>query len=360
VAHSVDPAGGGIARCAAELVQRAADRVRFVVLAHTLAPELRSIVEWRRLRVPSRPPMARFAFLPFASVAIAAARADVVHTMRPLVPNRVDVLTVLWSLCEFLDASGTESVRVSVRLRAAGERWCMGRARVLVALAEPNRRALERLLPGVAVTVVPAGVDHDRFHPDAADRGAVRAAAGVADDEVVVLFVGMDWHVKGLELALRGFARARASAPALSRLWVVGAGDATRMEALATELGIAGRVEFLGVRGDVERLCRGADIFVLPSAYETFSLASFEAAATGLPVVAARTGGIEELVGADAGILVERDPDDIATAFVRLTRAPQLRKRMGEAARRHALGYTWERYADRMVGLYEQALARPI
>ena len=103
--------------------------------------------------------------------------------------------------------------------------------------------------------------------------------------------------------------------------------------ALAEGLGVADRVRFLGYRVDVERVYQAADIFVLPTAYETFCRAAHEAAACGLPVVAPPVPGIRELIGEDeAGILAGVVASARAGGARRGSRAPGADGRGGPLA----------------------------
>jgi glycosyltransferase involved in cell wall biosynthesis len=99
---------------------------------------------------------------------------------------------------------------------------------------------------------------------------------------------------------------------------------------------------------------------VLPSWYETFSLAAFEAAASGLPIVAACVHGVSELVGDDvAGFSVARDANEIAAALLRLAASPDLRQRLGCAARERSSAFTWERSAAAMESVYRDFVRVP-
>jgi glycosyltransferase involved in cell wall biosynthesis len=98
---------------------------------------------------------------------------------------------------------------------------------------------------------------------------------------------------------------------------------------------------------------------VLPSDYETFSLAAHEAAASAIPVVATRVSGVEDLVGdRRAGLLVERRADEFAAAIDRLAGDPSLRARMGEEGRRRASALTWDHAVSSILAVYDDLLDR--
>ena len=368
VAHGAHD-DGGMERAMAELIRRAHAEYDLTVVATDLAPDLRALVDWRPVRVLRRPRPLRFVlFFVLGGISAARIRADVVHTLGALVPNRAHVATVQFCHAGYREAAragGAASRPPLRRLNAAvtrelghrAERWSYGRGRIPVLAAVSNgvARELLRHYPSARVAVTPNGVDVDRFRPDLHAREELRSAEGVPGDTTVAVFVGSDWDHKGLRIALEAVARARASGAARLILWVVGRGDELRFGAEAARLGVASNVRFFGFRRDAERFYQAADVFLLPSAYETFSLVSFEAAACGLPVVATRLNGVEELIGTNgAGIMVERTAEAFAEALAYLAANPEERRAMGEIARRRASSFTWERSAQSVLRIYSE------
>ncbi len=366
VAHGIHD-HGGMERAFAELVRRIHRRYDVVVLSADLGEDLRGLVEWRRIPVPARPAPLRFAlFYVIAAVRLATTRADVVHTLGAIVPNAADFASVHFCTAGYVASTGRlappnapvlrrANTALARLLFLAAERWTYRRDRVarLGAVSRGVARELARSFPDVPTVLTPNGVDRARFRPDTATRREVRRELAIADDEVVVLFVGGDWHGKGLALAIR------AVAMTALRLLVVGRGDEHRFRTLARTQGVEQRVTFLGPRDDPERYYAASDVFLLPSWYETFSLAAFEAAASGLPIVAAPVSGVEELVGdGDAGILVERDAGAIAAALASLAASAESRKQLGDAARERSAAYTWDGSADAVLAVYRSVLAR--
>lgn len=242
------------------------------------------------------------------------------------------------------------------------ERWCIQRGAAIVAVSSAGaEREVKQLFPGVAVAVTPSGVDLDRFRPDPRTRSAVRAEHSLGDEEVVALFVGLllphFGAQKGLPIAIEGLARARTLSNAPLRLWVLTRADPEPFRALARRLGVSDHVEVLGFTDEPERVYQAADIFVLPTLLEMFSLAACEAAACGLPLVTTRVPGMDELLGeGESGITVRPDADDVGAALARLATDPELRRRMGAAARERASRYTWDGSAASVLEVYRQLL----
>jgi len=144
--------------------------------------------------------------------------------------------------------------------------------------------------------------------------------------EYTFLHVGELVAIKDQELLLRAFAKAFPSAGA--RLRVVGDGPLREsLRRLATALGVASRVEFLGrlPRSGVVEALRSADSFVLSSRAETFGVVLLEALACGVPVIATACGGPQDIVEPGMGLLVPTDdPDALAGAMRRLHGNPEL------------------------------------
>src|SRR5262249_19311073 len=111
---------------------------------------------------------------------------------------------------------------------------------------------------------------------------------------------------------------------------------------------------------ELARLYASADIFCFPSTTDTFGQVLLEAAASGLPVVAAAAGGAVELVrDGETGLLVEPDdPQAFADAVRALALLPQRRAVLGAADGSPALAHTWERWSDDLRPAYRLAAGR--
>lgn len=370
VAHDIHD-HGGMERVFAELLRRTHEVVDYVVVSATLAPDLRPLVEWRRVPVPPRPFPLKFAlFAVLAPLRLLGIRRDLVHTLGAIVPNRADMATVQFCHAGYIERCGRLAPAGATRLRRINtaltrvlsllaERWCyrLDGVRLLACVSAGVGREIERNYPGRVVLITPNGIDTERFDRDPHAARREREAYGVRDGDAVCLFVGGDWDRKGLAVAIAGLAEARRLATEPLYLWVVGHGDESRFRALAQEHRVSDAVRFFGLRGDAERFFRAADVFVLPTEYETFSLVAYEAAASGLPIVAPAVSGIDELVGADeAGILVERKARPVGLALARLAGDPVLRERLGRAGRARAARFEWTHSVDSVLTAYASLL----
>jgi glycosyltransferase involved in cell wall biosynthesis len=354
------------------VIEEGRDRFDFTVVSMDLDESVRPLVHWHRM---PRPRFGSFrlgwaAFFALGGLRVRRLDADLIHTVGPIpvVPNQVDLNTVTFCHAAYDEATAGNPIkgssssfgwRLGQRFTLGLERWWFRRAvRVLVGISEGSAADLRRFYPGVRVATLPRGIDLTRFHPDETDGGRFREQQGVAPDAVVGLFVDQQHRpLKGLDLAIQGFAEAGEAGP--NELWVVGAGSEGHAE-LAARLGVADRVRFLGYTSEVERAYRGADLFVLPTVYEAFCRAAHEAAACGLPVVAPSVNGIRELIGDnEAGVVAPRDSADIARVLTELAGDPERRARMGEVAHRRARAFDERAVAGRILALYETLLASP-
>jgi glycosyltransferase involved in cell wall biosynthesis/predicted metal-dependent phosphoesterase TrpH len=193
------------------------------------------------------------------------------------------------------------------------------------------------------------GVDTSRFYPSLRDQSLLPGS-------INVLYSGRITREKGVELLADAFGLAHASDP---RLHLVLAGGGPEEEALRERLGES--ATFLGwLEGDeLPRAYASADMFVFPSATDTFGQVILEAQASGLPVIAVAEGGpLSLLEDRVSGLLCQADARQLATAMLELAASQPLRRRLAAAALVAARARTWERTLERLADGYQRALAR--
>jgi glycosyltransferase involved in cell wall biosynthesis len=218
----------------------------------------------------------------------------------------------------------------------------------------------ERFLAAEKVTLIPNGVDLQRFDPARHPAEAARAALGLSAEEMVVGSVGHLSPVKGhADLLEAAAVLARGGTPL--RVLLVGDGPLrASLEDTARSLGIPERVVFAGVRDDVPAVLAAMDVFVLPSHTEGMSNALLEAMAMARPIVATAVDGNADVVrdGVTGRLVPPRDPPTLAGALAALLDDPAAARSLGCAARRHVAE---EHSLPVMVSRYErlyQELAR--
>jgi glycosyltransferase involved in cell wall biosynthesis len=238
--------------------------------------------------------------------------------------------------------------------------WWMlrgGRYRRVVAVSERVRKQLKEYhhVPDERIVTIPNGINLARFVPSNANsRAEARLSLGISQDVPLLLFVGNQYRLKGLEFAIRALAEMKTRAVLL----VVGSDTATPFKRLAEKLGVSERVIFAGARRDLPGIYPAADALVLPTLYETFALVCLEAMASGLPVLASPVGGIEDyLRDGENGFYIKRDPKDIAVKLDRVLNDSTLHARIREGGLATAGNHAWEKIAKQYLNLFDELIA---
>ena len=224
-------------------------------------------------------------------------------------------------------------VRVAA-LRRARDAALARAARVISPSAYLREMAVSWGLPPERGLVVPNPAPD---LPELPSRDEARAALGV--DGPLLAFAGRIGRQKALEIALA----AVAAVDGVSMLLAGDGPERAELEARAVELGLTGRVRFLGPlpRNGVLELFRAADATLLSSSWENFPHTVVESLAVGTPVIATRVGGVPEIVtDGENGLLVPPgDPDALAVAIRRFFTEPGLHERLAAGATPSVSGY---------------------
>lgn len=221
-----------------------------------------------------------------------------------------------------------------------------------------------------AVRVVPLGTDPQHFRPGV-DNKAVRSRYGLGPGRWMLTVARLTVH-KGIDTVLRVLAALRGSHPDL-RYAIVGSGERQgELQALAEQLGVTDRVRFLTnvPDHDLPAIYNTAEVYLgvsrqADSNVEGFGISLVEASASGLPVVAGRSGGIPDAVReGETGLLV--DPTDqkaVVNAVERILGDPGLAKKLGAGGRQAVESYfNWDRVTREMIAIADEfspAPARP-
>lgn len=208
-------------------------------------------------------------------------------------------------------------------------------------------------MPGERIRVHYTGLDHARFRPveRSAARSRIAAELEIPADGPLLAATGALIERKGQGIALRAITQLGRDDV---RIALAGRGeDEGKLRILAQELGLAGRVHFLGqVEHDrLPLLLSAADALVLPSASEGLANAWIEALACGTPLVIPPIGGAREVVcNASAGRIAERTPEAIMAALRDLLAAPPAQ----DAVAANAARFSWEANAAALVGFWRE------
>ncbi|MGA5464507.1 glycosyltransferase family 4 protein [Mycobacterium sp. NPDC050041] len=216
--------------------------------------------------------------------------------------------------------------------------------------------------PAAALEHLPPGVDTDRFAPDSAARAELRARYGLGDRPVVVCLSRLVPR-KGQDMLIRALAEVRRRVPGAALVVVGGGPHREALEQLAARHGVADHVVFTGGVPAAELPAHHAmaDVFAMPCRtrgagldVEGLGIVYLEASATGVPVVAGRSGGAPETVrdGQTGTVVDGRDVPAIATAVSDLLADPVRAAAMGAAGRAWVVDqWQWHTQGRRLAGL---------
>ncbi len=226
----------------------------------------------------------------------------------------------------------------------------------VVTVSESSKRdiAAQMGVPAEHMTVVPIGVDENLFRP----LPEVSRVPGR-----LMTTASADVPLKGLTILLDALAKVRVERPDAHLVVIGRLKDGSAVPALIDSLGLAGAVEFVtGVSDErIVELYAEAEIAVVPSLYEGFSLPAAEAMACGVPVVATTGGALPEVVGADgdcARTVDPGDPSQLAASLIDVLGDADRRHVMGERGRRRVLQrFTWRAHAEGLVDVWRAELS---
>jgi D-inositol-3-phosphate glycosyltransferase len=249
--------------------------------------------------------------------------------------------------------------------RAIAEAGIIGCSDAITASSSTEESQLAVLYdaPADRIEIVPPGVDHAFFSPG--DQRGARFALGLGD-EPVLLFVGRVQPLKRLGVAVEVLARMERQDATLVAVGGPsgrqGAAELARIRQRAEELGVADRIRWVDPVPHhlLSTYYRAADVCLVPSRSESFGLVALEAAACGIPVVAAAVGGLRSIVEhGRTGFLVDGGEPAFFAAYVdELLAHASMADELGRAAAERARSFTWSTTAARLRRLYADLATR--
>ena len=219
-------------------------------------------------------------------------------------------------------------------------------------------------VPEDHVSVIPNAIDADRLRVGdrAGVRARIRAEHGLADTDLVGLFVAHNFRLKGLPPLLEAMAARVRLDPSrrVIHLFVCGGGKIAPMRRIVERLGLSGAIQLIGFAPSVRDYYQAADFFVLPSYYDPCSLVVFEALACGLPVITTACNGAGEVMAAGREGFVISRPDDAPAMIVALDAMADDPRRQAMSARAVELGraQSFDRHVERLLELCSDVAAR--
>jgi len=367
---------GGMEKHLEEMIDRLKRTYQVTVVSSSL--RLQDPTDVRFIRVPSfrKPfPLMITMFSLYASLRLMwlrkALRGDcIVHTTGSIVLCKADISTIHychagWQHAVATDAVGNVSVSVFHRINSAiglrmklwMEKHCYRPDRTphLVAVSKRIKAELADFYPypNASVSVIPNGVDTNRFRPASAEeKEHLRRDVGLPAAGTYLVFMGGDWERKGVRFLLAAFNRLAEDYRNLHVL-VVGPGDSEALLTLVPEP-FRERVHFVGRQAYPERWYRLGDVFVFPSSYEACSLAVLEAAASGLTMLVSNVGGADDVVEDGlSGHFIERSAESIVAKVRYLLENLTAMQQTAQAVRCTVERMTWDDTYRQFLALYE-------
>ena len=356
----------GSARAVNEVAERLAERHEVHLFARKVEDVDLSRIHWRKMPGLPWPAVADFiTYYALAEFRIRARGFDVIHSVgaNTAAANVITIQNIQPAKRVFLDAQNasakvsparklTRRLYLDITTRAEAEVYNR-RSDRRPPLFLPVSRGVERELRqyydigNAPVRIIPNAADTKVFKPlTLSERNQWRKKNELGDRDLLLIYVGGEWKRKGLDLAIRALRQIRDESV---KLLVIGRdAEQAKFQSLAADCGVSQRVLFLGFRRDVADAMGASDIFVFPSWYEAFSLATIEAAACGLPIVATEINGTEDfIVPGETGFFIRHEVGHIAATLSKLLGQESERRRIGANARRLVEQfYTWDRVAQ--------------
>ena len=206
------------------------------------------------------------------------------------------------------------------------------------------------------------GVDMTSF--DQLDRNqcrkSIRIQFGFHESDTVLLFVGMNFELKGLDQVISAMARIKTTNHETRlKLLVVGKGNVLKYRKMAHSAGIGGDVYFSGViKEKMEEIYLAVDIYAMLSAFDTFGMTVLEAMAASLPVIISHNVGAKDLIREGVnGFIVAREDIDAISRRILLLLDKEKRSSMGLHAHKVAENHNWDIMANKVLGLYKNILS---
>lgn len=232
------------------------------------------------------------------------------------------------------------------------EKYVVSRIPDIIAVSSATRSVISSM-SNSDIRVIPNGADFE-------DMQNVELCKSVKSPSI--LFAGQLAKVKGVNLLLEAIPIVKKFVSDV-HVYIAGSGpDESKLRRLVKELDIEENVEFLGfVQGDRKySYFKSVDIFVLPSLWESAPLVLPEAMMCGRPIVTSNVGGIPDMVeNGKTGLLFELgNVEQLAEKLTILLQNRELREEMGEAGAEKMKEFTWEKIAEKTVGVYREILQR--
>ncbi len=228
----------------------------------------------------------------------------------------------------------------------------ISKVKEIIAVSESAKTFIEYFADENKISVIPNGVDVNRFSPDNKNENV--------DRRPTILYMGRLVPKKGVHILIRAMSHIVKKYPD-ALLLIGGKGKMkTFLSSYANTLGLKENVRFLGYVPDnmLPNLYSSSDVFVLPSVTaESFGITLLEAMASGTPVIGSSVGGIPEVIG-DCGLIVEPgNPKKLSDAVITFLDDENLREKFGRKGRKRVEEkYSWDIVGKNIINVYKEVM----
>ena len=215
------------------------------------------------------------------------------------------------------------------------------------------------------IYIVSPGGDLEKFKSK--NKYKSREKLGLSQTSKILLSVGRLEPIKGYDVLINALSFLNISDDFDVRLLIIG-GDSKsqneleRLNSLKLKHGLSNQVNFLGAidHDELPIYFSAADVFLMPSAYETFGIAALEASACNLPVIAPQVGGLKSVVkhGQTGFLSVNKSPESLTHYLEILLNNKPLRELFGVNSRLHAMNYSWGKSSKDLISVFEDILSK--
>jgi UDP-glucose:(heptosyl)LPS alpha-1,3-glucosyltransferase len=358
---------GGAEAFVAQLTERLARNAKYDihVLANKWLPNT-DRVTFHKVPIITFPKfLTTISFAYFAGMKAARLGFDLIHTHDRIfeadlftmhsVPHRFWVHEVRKKSMSLFD-HGTAWVEGKIALNK--------RCRRFIAVSSLTQETFLQAYPFLQeeVQIIHPGVPIERFEDldRTRCRKEIRALWDIEPSDVIILFVSMNFDIKGLDVLIAAVAKTKSNHPAEKiKILVVGKGNKKRYLKMAENFGIGNEVIFAGAQKEkLEQIYCACDIFSMLSKFDTFGITALEAMAASLPVIVSANVGAKDLVkqGINGFVIQDRINIDSISQKINLLMNKDIRIRMGESALETARNNTWETVLKKYEQIYEELL----
>jgi D-inositol-3-phosphate glycosyltransferase len=284
----------------------------------------------------------------------------------------IPLVHTMHTMAKVKNLSLAESEKPEPQTRAIGEEQVVAASAALIANTAAESASLVSLYDACPdnVYVVPPGVDLSTYKLNGGKK-ASRKKLKIADDALMLAFVGRIQPHKGPEVLIRAVAEMLKHTPVLrSKLKTIimggpsgnGSQEPERLRSLAQFLGVSDVIEFMPPvpHEELSDWYRASDLVCVPSYSESFGLVALEAQACGTPVVATAIGGLRTAVadGISGSLVDGHDPRAWSAVISRLLMEPERRLLLSMGAVEHASHFGWDATARGTLDVYDRVLSK--